>query len=1147
MANTRKSSYSGRNICGLKLQIILLISAVFIISLNFFYFRGLFEDLEERGLSTDLLSRRVRRIDLERIEVDSSINSYDIQQGLNDLEPQKVQEILQSRRQMDSLLPPQVKSLLKIDEKASDLSPSLLPPAMGSQIALHQPWISSAELKPDSHALIQQLSATPRSPPLSTQMPSVNNSFSAALLNSTEMSFTASASAGWNQTDWPLWWFAPFFDHTSFGKEAATTILGITRSRALPEDSLWVAATEQAPVQSGLCGSEKYDESMPKSDFEALERAKGRSNENISAIVVCHSLPPFWARPKYKWGSCAPCPPVGYTAAKAIGRAMAETDIYHTDFVTTCNKMDEIWVPSAFSKKVLNDSGVTTPIRIVPIAVNTTLYNPALAKPLRLPLGKLVFGRPRRFQLLSTVKPAKPNSDRLMSLFEKASAWKGETSSFWKSLHHTMVQQTGNIDAVGDGDSDAVPSPPLPLTTSPHVKKTCKDEHDAVHMEWITVARTCVSVRVWGVVSGAEKSSDSMQMKGQRATLPARKLSRLRGSAAAVVKTFSHPLAGMVEIKSEETDIHDSVTKRQRPSDKAGTLRRIRPFVFISTFKWEMRKGWDVLLSAYLEEFSDHDSVELYILTKAFMTGSSYESDMMSHAEKRLGMRTEKERAGAPALYVISDHLSAEDYAGLYRSADCYVIPTRGEGWGMPITEAMSMGLPVIVTGWSGTADFVDDRVGYLLKYNLSQVPSTEPWWFQGAKWADADIAHLRQLMRHVYEHPEEAAEKGRAARKLMVSEYSPATVANKVVRELDRIKASIRTRNCSRCFTQYPPEPSFAFVAEDSDENWYNGSFMGSWESNNLLDTDLALKYESVKEEQLSTYCNAFKNHLIGIDSLQRLLNGWSVLEKNRTNATAYIQACIGEEAMAEARKDFLKVLVDDSDDSEGLKDTGHTAADYDMGHEEQEDQEQVFRAGFALGSHVKDEMHDTDSGGDSKEVPGDQAEYSNEEGGADYYQVKDAIDEEVVGDGEKVYLNREHGSPADDMDVVDSLTKHIKVPAELSAVDTVHGHTWSFDDNDDDASEAALVAVSATKRVGDDSSSHVESQLQEDSDDDETDNQEMEGSGHGEVDGGAVDQAGMPGVEAKEGDEVDAILEDVVQQVVVTRQNFVLTQLMN
>eukprot|EP00955_Chlamydomonas_euryale_P062866 358493-Chlamydomonas_euryale.AAC.3 len=35
-----------------------------------------------------------------------------------------------------------------------------------------------------------------------------------------------------NQTEWPVWWFAPFFDRSSFGKEAATMLLGGLRCAA---------------------------------------------------------------------------------------------------------------------------------------------------------------------------------------------------------------------------------------------------------------------------------------------------------------------------------------------------------------------------------------------------------------------------------------------------------------------------------------------------------------------------------------------------------------------------------------------------------------------------------------------------------------------------------------------------------------------------------------------------------------------------------------------------------------------------------------------------------------------------------------------------------------------------------------------------
>merc|ERR1712226_214809 len=52
--------------------------------------------------------------------------------------------------------------------------------------------------------------------------------------------------------------------------------------------------------------------------------------------------------------------------------------------------------------------------------------------------------------------------------------------------------------------------------------------------------------------------------------------------------------------------------------DDSSTMHR--PFRFLSVFKWEKRKGWDVLLQAYFEEFSEADPVILCIKTQAFHT-----------------------------------------------------------------------------------------------------------------------------------------------------------------------------------------------------------------------------------------------------------------------------------------------------------------------------------------------------------------------------------------------------------------------------------------------------------------------------------------------------------------------------------------------
>jgi hypothetical protein len=95
------------------------------------------------------------------------------------------------------------------------------------------------------------------------------------------------------------------------------------RSKAIPEDKIWVGTTQ------GNCTYE-VDDAMPPEDFRDLDMAKKRADSLVDAkpaIVVCHSLPFFWARPFNSEVTCAPCPPWGYTPAVAIGRAMAETDM----------------------------------------------------------------------------------------------------------------------------------------------------------------------------------------------------------------------------------------------------------------------------------------------------------------------------------------------------------------------------------------------------------------------------------------------------------------------------------------------------------------------------------------------------------------------------------------------------------------------------------------------------------------------------------------------------------------------------------------------------------------------------------------------------------------------------------------------------
>lgn len=146
-----------------------------------------------------------------------------------------------------------------------------------------------------------------------------------------------------------------------------------------------------------------------------------------------------------------------------------------------------------------------------------------------------------------------------------------------------------------------------------------------------------------------------------------------------------------------------------------------------------------------------------------------------------------------PTLYVVDSHISDADFPRFYKAGDAFVLPSRGEGWGRPHVEAMSMGLPVISTNWSGITAYLDESCGYPIAIDglvpVSGNGDEIVWWFRGLKWAQPSVTHLAQLMRRVYENRAEAAAKGAAGRARMVEKYSPAAIADVLVRELQRIQ----------------------------------------------------------------------------------------------------------------------------------------------------------------------------------------------------------------------------------------------------------------------------------------------------------------------------------------------------------------------
>lgn len=199
-------------------------------------------------------------------------------------------------------------------------------------------------------------------------------------------------------------------------------------------------------------------------------------------------------------------------------------------------------------------------------------------------------------------------------------------------------------------------------------------------------------------------------------------------------------------------------------------LERCHPnsFTFGSFGDFSVRKGIDVLIRAFEEEFPLNEPVRLLLKT----TGSPPDYEIRDSR-----------------VILVSDYLDQQRLLEFLRQMDVFVLPSRGEGFGLCGLEAMATGLPVIATNWSGPAEYLDRNDSFPLDYRLVDARSSgssHPRYF--GQWAEPDYEHLRYLLRLLYENPGKAAGMGRLAAARVRESWSWERIAGQFVHDLDEL-----------------------------------------------------------------------------------------------------------------------------------------------------------------------------------------------------------------------------------------------------------------------------------------------------------------------------------------------------------------------
>ena len=187
------------------------------------------------------------------------------------------------------------------------------------------------------------------------------------------------------------------------------------------------------------------------------------------------------------------------------------------------------------------------------------------------------------------------------------------------------------------------------------------------------------------------------------------------------------------------------------------------------------RKGADLLLRAYAETYLREDGVELVIKTHP-------NPDNQIH---RQIAEIRSRYPNCPPIEVYEHSLTAAELAALYRSADVLVAPSRGEGFGLPLAEALLSGVPVVTTNYSGQVDFCNDQTSYPVDYRL--VPSQAHVSGSYSLWAEPLVSSLGAQIRAALDRPDEAKDRARRGAEAILRHFTWRHVATRVATGLAR------------------------------------------------------------------------------------------------------------------------------------------------------------------------------------------------------------------------------------------------------------------------------------------------------------------------------------------------------------------------